>query len=75
VRNWLIAATEKTWREKITLATITGVISGTARAITTKILERRRRLATTDADPRVLAPVGVMIEDKRRYVGQLRQLG
>jgi len=31
--------TEKTWREKITLAAITGLISGAIRAITTKILE------------------------------------
>lgn len=31
--------TEKTWREKITLAAISGFVSGSARAITTKILE------------------------------------
>lgn len=31
--------TEKSWREKITLAAITGLISGTARAVTTKILD------------------------------------
>jgi hypothetical protein len=31
--------TDKAWRQKITLAAITGLISGTARAITAKILE------------------------------------
>ena len=31
--------TEKTWRERITLAAIAGFISGTARAVTAKILE------------------------------------
>jgi hypothetical protein len=30
---------ETTWRQKITLAAIAGLISGTARAITAKILE------------------------------------
>jgi hypothetical protein len=32
-------STEPTWRQKITLAAITGLISGTARAIIAKILE------------------------------------
>ncbi|WP_275412144.1 hypothetical protein [Rhizocola hellebori] len=31
--------TEKTWRRKVTLAAITGLISGAARAITAKILD------------------------------------
>jgi hypothetical protein len=31
--------TEKTWRQKITLTVIGSLISGTARAVTAKILE------------------------------------
>jgi hypothetical protein len=31
--------TEKTWREKITVAAITGLIAGAARAIAAKILD------------------------------------